>query len=184
MGALLTIIIIAVSVSLDAFAVSIVGGIKAKRSSWRDTIKIGLFFGGFQAAMPLVGWGMGVALRGFVTSVSGWIACILLSVIGIKMIFDVIANDDKNQKQKNLLDTKTLLLMAIATSIDALVVGVTLSLVELPLLLSVLIIGMTTFAFSILGFRFGGKLGSIFSKKIEIVGGLALIAIGVHLVLT
>lgn len=183
MTALITIFIIAVSVSLDAFAVSIVGGIKAKRSSWNDALKVGLFFGGFQAIMPLVGWLMGATLRSTVTSISGWIAFILLALIGVKMIIDALREDDSSTKQKSLLNTKTLFIMSVATSIDALVIGVSLSLVGLPLLVSILIIGITTFAFSVVGFRFGETLGKLFSNKIEIVGGLALIAIGMNLLL-
>jgi putative Mn2+ efflux pump MntP len=184
MSPFITIFIIAVSVSLDAFAVSIIGGVKARRSSWHDALKVGLFFGGFQAVMPLIGWLMGATLRSNVESVSGWIAFILLAVIGLKMIIDALKKEDNSSKQKNLLNTKTLLLMSIATSIDALVVGVSLSLIGLPLLVSVLIIGITTFAFSVVGFRFGESLGKLFSNKIELVGGLALICIGINLLVT
>jgi putative Mn2+ efflux pump MntP len=181
MGSLITILIIAVSVSLDAFAVSIVGGVKARKSGWNDALKVGLFFGGFQAFMPLLGWLMGATLRTTITSISGWVAFALLSLIGLKMIVDALKTSEKDTKQKNLLKTKTLLLMSIATSIDALVVGVSLSLVGLPLLVSVLIIGITTFLFSVVGFRFGESLGKLFSNKVEIVGGLALICIGLNL---
>ncbi|MDB5181657.1 MAG: rane protein yebN [Candidatus Saccharibacteria bacterium] len=169
---------------MDAFAVSVAGGIKSRQSKWRDAVKIGLYFGGFQAAMPLIGWVMGNSLRGFVMNFSGWIAFILLTIIGLKMIKEALVDDDEDDKeQKSLLNSRTLLLMAIATSIDALVVGITLSLIGLPLLVSVAIIGIVTFVLSVLGFQFGKKLGAFFAGKIEIVGGIALIAIGVKLLL-
>lgn len=184
MSSFITIFIIAISVSLDALAVSVAGGIKSRHAQWKDAVKVGLFFGGFQAVMPLIGWLMGNTLRSLLVSVSGWIAFILLALIGLNMIKEAIWGDEADDaKTKRLLDTKTLLFMSVATSIDALVVGITLSLVGLPLLVSVSIIGLTTFVISICGFMFGKKLGSFFTGKIEIVGGLGLIGIGLKLLL-
>jgi putative Mn2+ efflux pump MntP len=183
MGSFITILIIAVSLAMDAFAVSVAGGIKSQQSKWKDAIKVGLYFGGFQAAMPLIGWVMGNSLRGLVMNASGWIAFILLTVIGLKMIKESMADDENDKDSKSLLNSRTLLFMAIATSIDALVVGITLSLIGLPLLVSVAIIGIVTFALSVFGFQFGKKLGAFFAGKIEIFGGIALIAIGIKLLL-
>lgn len=180
MATLVALLIIAISVSIDAFAVSIVGGIKAKRTNWHDALKVGIFFGFFQGFMPLLGWLMGATMRNSVMSISGLVAFILLAVIGLKMIIETLKVTQDKSKKKYLLDNKTLLFMSIATSIDALVVGVSLSVIGLPLLLSVLIISITTFTFCVLGYRFGEKLGNLFSNKIEIVGGLALIAIGIN----
>jgi putative Mn2+ efflux pump MntP len=185
MGSLITIFIIAVSLALDAFAVSVAGGIRSQQSHWKDALKIGLYFGGFQAVMPLIGWVMGNSFRSLVMNASGWIAFVLLSIIGLKMIKEALFDnaDDEDKEQKSLLNSRTLLLMAIATSIDALVVGITLSLIGLPLLVSVVIIGIITFGLSVFGFLFGKKLGSFFAGKIEIVGGIALIGIGLKLLL-
>lgn len=182
MAAFVTIFIIAVSVALDALAVSVAGGIRSKRATIKDALKIGLYFGVFQGVMPLIGWFMGSTFRGAVVGVSGWIAFGLLTLIGLKMIKE--AFDDEDKDTKSLLDNKTLLLMAVATSIDALVVGVTLSLVGLPLIVSVLVIAAVTFILSALGFIFGKKLGSFFTGKIEIVGGLALIGIGLKILIS
>jgi putative Mn2+ efflux pump MntP len=182
MGSFITIFIIAVSLALDAFAVSVAGGIRSQQSQWKDAVKIGLYFGGFQAIMPLIGWVMGNSFRSLVMNASGWIAFILLSIIGLKMIKEALSNDD-DKEPKSLLNSRTLLLMAIATSIDALVVGITLSLIGLPLLVSISVIGVITFALSVFGFLFGKKLGSFFAGKIEIVGGIALIGIGLKLLL-
>ena len=185
MSSFVTIFIIAVSLSLDALAVSVAGGIKSRHASWKDAVKVGIFFGGFQAGMPLLGWLMGVGLRSLLVNVSGWIAFVLLSLIGLHMIKEALTADNEDDKKiKSLLHTKVLLLMAVATSIDALVVGVTLSLVGLPLLVSVAVIGITTFVISVLGFQFGKKLGSFFTGKIEIVGGLGLIGIGLKILLS
>jgi putative Mn2+ efflux pump MntP len=183
MGSFITIFIIAVSLAMDAFAVSVAGGIKSQQSKLKDAIKIGLYFGVFQGVMPLIGWVMGNTFRGLVMGASGWIAFILLSLIGLKMIKEAIA-DGEDTHAKSLLNSKTLLLMAVATSIDALVVGITLSLIGLPLIVSVLIIAIITFALSVLGFLFGKKLGSFFAGKIEILGGVALIGIGLKILLT
>lgn len=182
MDSYLTIFIIAVSLALDSFTVSIAGGIKSQGARLKDLVKVGLYFGGFQAFMPLIGWLMGNSLRDWLTNYSGWVAFILLSIIGLKMIKESLSENEDNA-QKDLLKTKTLIMMAIATSIDALVVGVTLNLIDLPLLVSVSVIGIVTFILSALGFQFGKRLGSFFRGKIEIIGGLALIAIGLKLLL-
>ena len=183
MGALLTVIVIAVSLALDALSVSVAGGLKARHATAKDALKVAWFFGGFQAVMPLIGWVIGGAFKHLIIGVSGWIAFILLTLIGLKMIKEALGPDDPEAKPKDMLGTKTLTMLAIATSIDALVVGVTLNLVNLPLVLSVVIIGVVTFALSLGGFMFGKKLGSFFQGKIEIFGGLALIGIGIKLLL-
>jgi putative Mn2+ efflux pump MntP len=180
MTPLLSLLIIALSVALDALSVSVAGGVKARHALIKDAVKVGLFFGGFQAAMPLIGWLIGAAVHDTIVAYSGWIAFILLSLIGLKMIKDSFG-DEEERERKDILSTPTLLILAIATSIDALVVGVTLNLINLPLYLSIIVIGAVTFALSFLGFLFGKKLGSFFEGKVEIIGGIALIGIGIKL---
>lgn len=176
------ILVIAVSLALDAFSVSVAGGIKAQHARFNDALKVAAFMGIFQGAMPLLGWAIGAVFRDYVTDYSNWIAFILLTLLGLKMIYEAFQNEDG--KSTNILATKTLIILSIATSIDALVVGVTLSLIGLPLLLSALIIGIVTFMLCLAGFLFGKRLGSFFEGKVEIIGGIALIAIGIKLLLS
>lgn len=177
---ILQIFLIAVSLSLDAFGVSIAGGIKSKDAKIIHAVKIAAFFGIFQAVMPIAGWLIGGAMKGSIDPVDHWIAFILLSGIGIKMIWDT---SKEKTNHNNIIDTKILFLLAVATSIDAFVVGITLPLLQIPLLLSVSIIGLVTFVSSFLGFLFGKKLGVTLDKKVEIVAGVVLILIGLKILL-
>lgn len=183
MTSIISIFVIAVSLALDSLSVSVAGGIKAKKAAIRDAIKVALFFGVFQGAMPLIGWFVGSVFRDFVADVSNWIAFILLVGIGLKMIKESFGEEEELEK-KNILDTKTLMLLAVATSIDALVVGVTLNLIDIPLVVSVAIIGVVTFVLSLLGFLFGKKLGSFFEGKVEIIGGIVLILLGIKILIS
>lgn len=182
MAAYINIIIIALSLSLDAVSVSVASGVKTKHAEFRDAIKIAAFFGVFQAGMPLLGWAVGELFSGVISGYSNWIAFVLLTLVGLKMIHE--AFEDTEDHQKNLLNTKILIALAVATSIDALVVGITLSFIDVPLLLSVVIIGIVTFILSLLGFLFGKKLGTFFQGKVEILGGVALIALGIKMLLS
>ncbi|MCW2605010.1 MAG: conserved hypothetical rane-spanning protein [Pseudonocardiales bacterium] len=184
MGSFINVLVIAISLSLDALAVSIAGGVKARKAVLRDALKVGLFFGGFQAGMPLLGYLLGNAFKGFVNSASGWIAFILLVLIGLNMIRNAVSTKGETEAAGDMLRTRTLLALAVATSIDALVVGVTLSLAGLPLLVSIVVIGVVTFVISIAGFLFGKRLGTVFGEKVEILGGIALIAIGIKLLVS
>lgn len=185
MSSFINVLVIAISLSLDAFAVSIAGGVKVRRATLRDALKVGLFFGGFQAGMPLIGYLLGSAFKDLVDSASGWIALVLLSLIGLNMIRNAVVGESEEDeaRERNMLQTRILFALAVATSIDALVVGVTLSLAGLPLLVSIVMIGVVTFLISIAGFLFGKRLGTFFGEKIEILGGLALIGIGVKLLI-
>lgn len=177
---LLQIFLIAVSLSLDAFGVSIAGGIKLKDAKIIHAIKIGAFFGIFQAVMPVIGWLIGGAMAGKIDSFDHWIAFILLSGIGINMLWET---SREKTNHKNIIETKILFLLAIATSIDAFIVGITLPLLQIPLLLSVIIIGSVTFVSSFFGFLFGKKLGLALDKKVEIIAGVVLILIGLKILL-
>lgn len=178
--AILQIFLIAVSLSLDAFGVSIAGGIKSKDAKIIHAIKIAAFFGIFQAVMPIIGWLIGGAMKGSIDPIDHWIAFGLLSGIGIKMIWET---SKEKTDHKNIIETKILILLAIATSIDAFVVGITLPLLQIPLLLSVSVIGFVTFIFSFFGFLFGKKLGVTLDKKVEIVAGFVLILIGLKILI-
>lgn len=184
MSSLLSIVVIAVGLALDALAVSIAGGVRVGHARWRDALKVGLFFGGFQAGMPLLGYLAGNTFKDAVASVDGLIAFVLLALIGLNMIRVALTGDDDDDNARDILPTHTLLLLAVATSIDALVGGVSLSLVALPLLVSVVVIGVVTFAISVAGYVFGTRLGTWFGSRVEILGGLALIGIGVELLLS
>ncbi|MDP3948200.1 MAG: manganese efflux pump MntP family protein [bacterium] len=175
------ILLIAVSLALDAFSVSIVGGMKVRGAKHLHALRVAAIFGIFQAVMPIIGWSVGEAMKGFIGGIDHWIAFGLLGIIGINMIRESLS--DESSERKNLLDTNTLIFLAIATSIDALVVGITLSLIKIPFILSISIIGLVTFIICFLGFLFGEKLGARFGKKIEVLGGLALIAIGVKILI-
>jgi putative Mn2+ efflux pump MntP len=187
-GAFFNVLVIAISLSLDALAVSIAGGVQARRAVLRDALKVGLFFGGFQAGMPLLGYLLGNAFKEAVHSASGWIAFVLLALIGLNMIRIAVSGPDDadadDEAAGTMLRTRTLLGLAVATSIDALVVGVTLSLAGLPLLVSIVVIGIVTFVISVAGFLFGKSLGTAFGTKVEILGGIALIAIGIRLLVS
>lgn len=166
---------------MDSFSVSIAGGMRLQTGKVAHAIKVAAFFGGFQALMPFLGWLIGEALSELITAFGPWIAFILLGIIGAKMIREALSNN--GIERKNILNTKTLLLLSVATSIDALIVGITLSLLEIPFIVAVSIIGIVTFILSFLGFLFGKKLGKVFSKEVEVFGGVILIIIGLKILI-
>lgn len=166
---------------MDSFSVSIAGGMRSQTEKVAHAIKVATFFGGFQALMPFLGWLIGEALSGLITAFGPWIAFILLGIIGAKMIRETLSNN--GIERKNILNTKTLLLLSVATSIDAFIVGITLSLLEIPFIVAVSIIGIVTFILSFLGFLFGKKLGKVFSKEVEVFGGVILIIIGLKILI-
>jgi putative Mn2+ efflux pump MntP len=183
MFAWINLVVISVSLALDSLSVSVAGSMKTKHAEVSHALKAASFFAVFQAGMPLIGWLIGKGVNSVAESYSHTLAFIILTLVGAKMIHE--AYGDKEEKEKiNIFDTKTLVFLAIATSIDALVVGITLHLIAIPLLVSVLVIGLVTFILCFLGCIFGKKLGSFFEGKVEIIGGIALIAIGVKLLLS
>ncbi len=181
MTAIFQILLIYISLAMDAFGVSVVGGIKSQTARVAHAIRVASFFGIFQAFMPIIGWLIGEAMKGFITTIDHWVAFVLLGIIGIKMIREALNNN--GEEKKDILDTKTLLLLSVATSIDALIVGVTLSLLKLPFLVSISTIGIVTFILSFLGFLFGKQMGALFGKKVEILGGAALILVGLKILI-
>jgi putative Mn2+ efflux pump MntP len=179
---LLTVILIACGLSLDAFAVSIASGIVIRRERIRHALKVALFFGGFQALMPTVGWLAGLGLRNFISGIDHWIAFGLLVFIGSKMIVESRCLE-KMEEKGCPTDNPTLLMLAIATSIDALAVGLSFSLLQVSIVLPVAVIGAITFAVSFGGFLAGSRFGHCFEKKIEVAGGLILIGIGLKILI-
>ena len=178
---LFEIIAIGIGLAMDAFAVSICKGLSMKKIDWKKAIIIALYFGVFQALMPVLGYFLGSTFSSFVQSVDHWIAFILLAIIGGNMIKD--STDDEVEKRNDKVDVKTMLLLAIATSIDALAVGVTFAFFEVNLLLSISIIGIITFVLSFLGVIIGNKFGDKFQNRAELAGGIVLIIIGLKILL-
>ncbi len=177
--------LIGVGLSMDAFAVSICKGLGMSRLNMRQAAVISLFFGGFQALMPLIGWALGSQLTDFITPIDHWIAFGLLAFVGGKMLWDAFHEDDEDEGSQTdeKLDLKELLMLAIATSIDALAVGITFAFLQVAIVPSITIIGLTTFVISFAGVAVGHFFGARFEKPATIVGGVVLILIGVKILL-
>lgn len=179
---LFTVLLIAVGLSMDAFAAAMAHGCVVKQCRFRNATVMALFFGGFQAVMPVIGWAAGIGFKGFISNVDHWVALVLLSIVGMKMIYSALVKRD-DEPFKCSLGLRMLVVLAVATSIDALVVGITFSLLDILIIRTVLIIGAVTFAISFVGFYIGAACGRLFGNKIEILGGLILIGIGVKILL-
>lgn len=177
--------LIGVGLSTDAFAVSVCKGLGMSRLNIRQATIISLFFGGFQALMPLIGWGLGSQLADLITPIDHWIAFALLAFVGGKMLWDAFHEDDEQgeEAQDARLDLKELIMLAIATSIDALAVGITFAFLQVAIVPSVAIIGVVTFVLSFVGVAVGHFFGARFEKPATIVGGAVLILIGVKTLL-
>lgn len=183
---ILEIFLIGLGVSADAFAVSMCKGVEMKKFILKYALLIALFFGGFQMLMPIIGWAAGTLFEKYITEFDHWIAFGLLLFLGGKMIYDGIfdRDDNKDGEEKPMkLGFFTLLVMAIATSIDALAVGVTFAFLKVNVWIAVSIIGATTFSFSLVGVGIGVKVGDKFKNKAEILGGVILILLGVKILL-
>lgn len=179
-------LLIAVGLSMDAFAVSVCKGLGMKTGiNLKQTFLIALFFGGFQALMPFIGWLVGSRFEKYITAYDHWIAFVLLCFIGGKMLYECIFKKGEDAAEsESALDIKELFVLAIATSIDALAVGVTFALLpDVNIGTSVLFIGLTTFLLSGIGVFIGNRFGSRFEKKAEIAGGVILILIGLKILL-
>ena len=192
---IISVFFIAIALAMDAFSVSVTSGIIFKRIHPWGMVKTGIFFGVFQFIMPCIGYLLGSAFSSLITACDHWIAFGLLGVIGGKMIYDSVKGEDEEETEvKNPLDNKLLTMLAIATSIDALAIGVTfatvgmsiagaISLTSLSLIVSATIIGIVAFVISAIGVFLGGKCGDLFGNKAEILGGLVLIGIGLKILI-
>ena len=177
---LITITIIALGLAMDAFAVSIVSGATYRKLKVRHALRMAGFFGGFQALMPLIGFLAGITVRKYTSAYDHWVAFGLLALIGGKMIYESFKIEEVEEK-RNPANIMVLLLLSIATSIDALAVGITLSMITNAVVTAAVIIGLITFILSLSGVYVGKKFGHFFENKIEILGGIVLIAIGLKI---
>ncbi len=178
----ITIILIALGLAMDAFAVSIANGMNTPSSQRRKAALLtAIFFGVFQMLMPVIGWLIGLSLQDIIMAVDHWIAFGLLVFIGVKMIYDGTKKETE-QKTSNF-KLYTLLALAVATSIDALMVGLSFAFLQTEILMPILVIGIVTFGLSFVGVYFGCNLGKVLGNKIKIVGGIVLILIGLRFLL-
>ena len=178
--------VIGVGLSMDAFAVAVCKGLGMKMVNWRLAFVIALMFGGFQGLMPLIGWALGSQLTSLIEPVDHWIAFILLVFIGGKMLWDAFRGDDGCETcgcAEEKLDMRELLMMAVATSIDALAVGVTFAFLGVNVMAAVVVIGVTTFALSFVGVVAGNRFGARFEKPATVAGGVVLVLIGLKILL-
>lgn len=170
----IAVLLIAIGLAMDAFAVSISAGVKVpKGSKIRTALIMALVFGLFQALMPVIGWTLGTGFADYVDAWDHWIAFILLSAIGLKMIYEGLS-ESEGDEERNVTNGVIILILGIATSIDALAVGFTFAFLNEPILIPVLIIGIVTFLFSFAGVIFGEKFRDLIGRKAEILVGLSL----------
>ena len=187
---IIELLLLALGLSMDAFAVSVCKGLATKKLKLKHAVICGIWFGGFQGLMPFIGYVLGTSFASYITNIAPWIAFVLLSIIGANMIKESLCKDD--EKASESLDFKTMLLMAVATSIDALAVGITFACVPVNLmaasgmintLIAVLIIGVVTFVLSCVGVKIGNVFGSKYKSKAEFAGGAILILLGLKIIL-
>ena len=178
--------LIGVGLSMDAFAAAICQGLSMTRIKWGHALTVGLYFGGFQALMPFIGWMLGSQFADRIQQYDHWIAFILLVLIGGNMIREALSGDEEDAAQAETdlrLDHKKLFLMAIATSIDALAIGVTFAFLETAILPAIGIIGCTTFCISVAGVAVGCWFGARYKQRAEITGGAILVLLGIKILL-
>lgn len=178
---ILSIVVIAVGLAMDAFAVAICKGLSMKKMNWSKALIVGGYFGFFQSVMPLIGYLLGVGFHEKVTSVDHWFAFILLSAIGINMLKEALSKEEDCKNDR--VDFKEMVVLAIATSIDALAVGITMAFLEVNIITAILAIGIITFIISVIGVKIGNIFGDKYEKKAEFVGGVILILMGTKILL-
>ncbi len=178
------IFLIAVSLSMDAFAVAVCKGLAMRKCTWKKATIVGVYFGVFQAGMPLIGYFLGKQFREVVESLDHWIAFVLLAIIGIGMIKEALSkSEDCECCTDASLDMKTMLGLAVATSIDALAVGVAFSMQEVSIVPSACLIGITTFIISAGGVKIGNRFGGKYHNRAEFIGGCVLVLMGLKILL-
>lgn len=178
---LLTLFTLAVGLSMDAFAVSVCKGLAMQKVTLRKALLVGVWFGGFQAGMPLLGYFLGVQFKNSITSIDHWIAFVLLGLIGANMIREALSGEE--EEANDSLDVKTMFLLAVATSIDALAVGVTFAFLKVSIVPAVSFIGIITFLLSCVGVKVGSVAGAKYKAKAELAGGVILILLGLKILL-
>lgn len=179
-----SIVLIAVGLAMDAFAVSIVSGISLKNPRTSQAAVFGLFFGMFQFIMPIIGWYMGSYFAEYIEMYAHWVAFLLLAVIGVKMILESLKNDGETEpkQESSIMNLQNLIILAVATSIDALAVGISFAAMNTNIWFAAIIIGIVAFLFSYCGVLLGKKLGVLVGKKMETIGGVILIIIGIKII--
>ena len=178
---LLSLFIIAVGLSMDAFAVSICKGLAMQKINLRKAGIVGLWFGGFQALMPFIGYLLGSQFEQYITTIDHWIAFVLLGLIGASMIKESLSKEEECANDS--LDCKTMFLLAVATSIDALAVGVTFAFLQVEIVPAVSFIGIITFTLSVVGVKVGNIFGTKYKSKAELAGGIILVLMGIKILL-
>ena len=179
---LVEIILIAVSLAMDAFAVSICKGLSMKKMDWKKAIIIALYFGIFQGGMPLIGYLLGVGFEESIKFIDHWIAFGLLAFIGGNMIKEALSKNEDDEVDDKV-DFKTMIMLAVATSIDALAVGITFAFLKVNMVIATIMIGIVTFGICVIGVKIGNKFGDKYERKAEVVGGLILIFMGIKILL-
>jgi putative Mn2+ efflux pump MntP len=179
---IIEILLLGISLAMDAFAVSICKGLSMKKINWKKAIIIALYFGFFQALMPVIGYFLGITFQSLVTNIDHWIAFVLLILIGGNMIREALSEDESKNCNDNV-DFKTMVILAIATSIDALAVGITFAFLDVNVPIAVSLIGITTFIISLIGVKIGNRFGNKYENKAQIAGGVVLILIGLKILL-
>ena len=174
-------LLIAISLSFDSLAASIASGTIINNAKIKHAFKIAIFFGVFQGIMPVIGWFIGKSFEKYIEAFDHWIAFVLLTGISGKIIYDSLKTDEAKNKTFNPLNNLVLISMAIATSIDALIIGIGFGILEKNILITAVIIGVITFLFSFLGVRFSNWLRNRLNSKIEIIGGIILFGIGLKI---
>ena len=178
---LIELFLIAVGLSMDAFAVSVCKGLAMPKCTFKKAAIVGLWFGGFQALMPAIGYILGPQFQEAIASIDHWIAFVLLALIGGNMIHEALDNDEEEADAS--LDVKTMFLLAVATSIDALAIGITFAFLKVNIIPAVCFIGIVTFIISFAGVKIGNVFGARYKNKAEIVGGIILILLGLKILL-
>lgn len=189
---LITLLLVAVGLSADAFAVSVGKGLTMPRLNWRAAIVLGLAFGLAQGVMPLIGWLLGSQLEAYVTSIDHWIAFGLLAVVGGKMLHEAVSGSDAehlaaatvpagDRRVVTVVAPREVAVLAVATSIDALAVGISFAFLQVNIVTAVVVIGVVTCALSVAGVAIGQRVGARFRGPAEIAGGLVLIGIGIKI---
>lgn len=178
---LFNLFLIAVGLSMDAFAVSVCKGLAMEKAPLKKAAIAGIWFGGFQALMPLVGYLLGSQFEKYITSIDHWIAFILLGLIGGNMIKESFSKEE--EETSSTMYFKEMFLLAVATSIDALAVGITFAFLQVNILPAVSLIGITTFVLSVIGVKVGNLFGSRYKSRAELAGGIILILIGIKILL-
>lgn len=166
---------------MDAFAVSVCKGLAMPKCTFKKAAIVGLWFGGFQALMPAIGYILGAQFQEAIASIDHWIAFVLLALIGGNMIHEALDNDEEEADAS--LDVKTMFLLAVATSIDALAIGITFAFLKVNIIPAVCFIGIVTFIISFAGVKIGNVFGARYKNKAEIVGGVILILLGLKILL-